>query len=137
MMNLLRCLLAAALAGNGLFMLGSPRAWYFAVPGVVTTGPLNEHFVRDIGCAYLITAIGLAWRAVQPSVGSPAALLGALFLLLHAGVHIAETLLGICGVDALLRDLPGVVMPAFIALALAWPPRHHHFFQPRRIDHAS
>src|SRR5436190_23464394 len=94
-MTLLRCLLAAALAANGLFMLGSPHAWYRAVPGVIGTGPLNEHFVRDIGCAYLITAVGLAWRAVQPSIGWPAALLGALFLLLHAGVHLADTLLGI------------------------------------------
>lgn len=34
---------------NGLFMLVSPADWYFAVPGVTTTGPFNQHFVRDIG----------------------------------------------------------------------------------------
>src|SRR5687767_3242353 len=118
-MNVFRWMLAAGLAANGLWMLFAPHPWYHAVPGVSATGPLNLHFVRDIGCAYLVAAAGLAWRAVEPVRGSGAALLGATFLLLHAGVHIAETLLGICGWGALLRDVPGVVLPAIAALALA------------------
>lgn len=135
-MNVLRWMLAALLAANGLFMLVSPQAWYDAVPGVAATGPLNFHFVRDIGCAYLVAGIGMAWRAVQPSRGSSAAILGALFLLLHAGVHIGETLLGICGIDTLLRDVPGVVLPALLAFGLALPSRTRPLIQPRRIDHA-
>ena len=119
--NALRWMLAAGLAANGLWMLFAPQPWYHAVPGVADTGPLNLHFVRDIGCAYLVAAAGLAWRAVEPTRGAGAALLGAAFLAMHAGVHIAETLLGICGWGALLRDVPGVVLPAFGALALAWP----------------
>jgi hypothetical protein len=122
-MNTLRWMLAAGLAGNGLWMLFAPQPWYHLVPGVATTGPLNLHFVRDIGCAYLVAAAGLAWRAADPARGTGAALLGASFLLLHAGVHVAETLLGICGWGALLRDAPGVLVPALAALALAWPER--------------
>ena len=38
---------------NGLFMLYSPNDWYFAVPGVTTTGPFNQHFIRDIGLIFL------------------------------------------------------------------------------------
>ncbi|MCW7540585.1 hypothetical protein OOT46_22430 [Aquabacterium sp. A7-Y] len=121
MTQLLRVLLAAGLAANGLAMLLFPKAWYDSVPGVDSTGPLNFHFVRDIGCAYLVSAFGLAWRAWRPRQGGPAALAGALFLLLHAGVHIAETLLGICGWQALWRDVPGVIVPALLALALALP----------------
>jgi hypothetical protein len=117
----LRWLLAAALAANGLAMLLDPPAWYAAIPGVAYTGPLNTHFVRDIGCAYLASAAGLAWRAWRPAQGAPAALLGAGFLLLHAAVHLGETLAGLCGWSALLRDVPGVVLPALLAFALAVP----------------
>ena len=115
----LRWLLAAGLAANGTAMLFSPAAWYHAVPGVAYTGPLNLHFVRDIGCAYLVAAAGLAWRALRPTTGAPAAWLGAGFLLLHAGVHVGETLAGLCGWSTLLRDVPGVVLPALAALVLA------------------
>jgi len=117
----LRWLLATGLAANGLAMLLGPQAWYAAIPGVAYTGPLNTHFIRDIGCAYLASAAGLAWRAWRPGQGAPAALLGAGFLLLHAGVHLGEALAGLCGWSALLRDVPGVVLPALLALVLAWP----------------
>lgn len=122
-MNALRWMLAAGLAANALWMLAAPQAWYHAVPGVDATGPLNLHFVRDIGCAYGIAALGMAWRAVDPLRGAGAALIGATFLLLHAGVHVSETLAGLCGWGTLLRDVPGVVLPALVALALAWPAR--------------
>ena len=124
--DLLRWLLAAGLAANGSAMLISPAAWYHAVPGVVYTGPLNPHFVRDIGCAYLVAAAGLAWRALRPATGAPAAWLGAAFLLLHAAVHVGETLAGLCGWTTLLRDVPGVVLPALAALILAPAPRPFH-----------
>lgn len=121
--DLLRWLLAAGLAANGAAMLADPAAWYHAVPGVIYTGPLNFHFVRDIGCAYLVAAGGLAWRAWRPATGAPAAFAGAAFLLLHAGVHVGETLAGLCGWSTLLGDVPGVVLPALAALALAPGPR--------------
>jgi len=40
------CIWLAAFLGigaivNGLYMLLSPLGWYFAVPGVTTTGPFN------------------------------------------------------------------------------------------------
>ena len=39
---------------NGLWMLADPGHWYEHLPaGVPDTGPLNAHFVRDIGCAFL------------------------------------------------------------------------------------
>lgn len=119
----LRWLLALGLAANGLLMLAVPMAWYHAVPGVIYTGPLNLHFVRDIGAAYLCAATGLAWRAAEGSRAAPAAMLGALFLLLHAGVHLFETLVGICGWRQWLQDLPGVTVPALLAAMLALPAR--------------
>jgi hypothetical protein len=119
----LRWALAAALAGNALAMLLRPSAWYATVPGVAETGALNPHFVRDIGAAYFVSAAGLLWRAWQPRPGWAAAMAGAGFLLLHALVHVGEMLAGLCGWNRLAADLPGVVLPALLAFALAWPPR--------------
>lgn len=123
MTHFLRLALSLGLFANACAMLFAPRLWYGQVPGVAGTGPLNPHFVRDIGCAFLVAALGLAWRAWRPHTGWPAALAGAGFLLLHALVHVAETLAGICGWTALLRDVPLVILPALLALALALPPR--------------
>jgi hypothetical protein len=125
----LRLAVAAGLAANGLAMLLAPVAWYHAVPGVAFTGPLNTHFVRDIGCAYLVAGGALAWRAVRGDAGVPAALAGAAFLLLHAAVHLGETLAGLCGWARWTADVPGVLLPALLAAALALPSRR----EPRRV----
>lgn len=131
-MNLLRWLLAAGLAANGVFMLAVPRDWYAAVPGAPFTGPLNSHFVRDIGCAYLVAAAGLGWRALDPVRGVAAAALSAAFLAMHGLVHVGETITGIGSTSALLRDTPGVIAPALLAIVLALPPSSH-----RRDAHAA
>src|SRR3546814_4042435 len=44
---------AVTCIANGAFMLAKPLDWYVFVPTVVTTGPPNAHFIRDIGLAYL------------------------------------------------------------------------------------
>ena len=118
-------LLAALLGLNALAMLAASAWWYGAVPGVVTTGPFNAHFVRDIGAAYLTVSLGLAWFARRPASGWPALVCAAAFLDLHAAIHVHDAVLSpVCGRD-LLRDLPGVFAPAVIAslLALAGRPR--------------
>src|SRR5215475_15628613 len=93
MRKALALLLGLQLAANGLFMLVDPTTWYAWVPGVPETGPLNPHFVRDIGCAYLVSGIALGGVAFE--LGSPtAASVGAAFLTLHALVHIADDAAG-------------------------------------------
>ena len=47
-------LLGVAMIANGIFMLVSPEGWYLAVPGVTSTGPFNQHFLRDIGLIFLL-----------------------------------------------------------------------------------
>ena len=42
-------ILPAILAINGAVMMLAPAWWYPRVPGVIETGPLNDHFVRDGG----------------------------------------------------------------------------------------
>jgi hypothetical protein len=120
------CLGAATVLGvgmvaNGLFMLWSPSSWYFAVPGVTTTGPFNQHFLRDIGLiflfvgsAFLIGAAQAPWRVVLWAAPT-------LWLSGHALFHFWEVAVGICGPSALLRDFPAVTMPAILgALLTGW-----------------
>jgi hypothetical protein len=41
--------LAFILGLNGLHMMFKPPLWWSLVPGVGESGPLNHHFVRDVG----------------------------------------------------------------------------------------
>ncbi|HEY5006860.1 MAG TPA: hypothetical protein VII42_02585, partial [Caulobacteraceae bacterium] len=124
-------LLAVVMAANGVVMLFAGPWWYGVVPGVPSTGPFNPHFVKDIGAAYLVVGVSLAAFAVRPSRAFAALVAAAAFLTLHAAIHIGDALVSpTCGHD-LVRDLPGVFLPALISLGLiastftsAKEPRH-------------
>jgi hypothetical protein len=116
-------LLGGGLAVNALVMLARPLGWYDAVPGVPLTGPFNPHFVRDIGMAYLVATLGLTWFAARPRQGWPALVCAAAFLSLHAAIHVGDAS---CGGDPwrdLVRDFPGVFLPALITAWIAWANR--------------
>lgn len=120
-----RLLLAIILASNGIAALAVPAMWYALIPGVTETGPLNPHFVRDIGAAYLIAGAAFAWMW-RNAKAWPAALAGGAFLALHALVHVGEMLAGTIDPQHLLHDLPGVFLLPVFALWLAWPGRSLH-----------
>ena len=109
--------LGLSLAANGFLVLVDPAGWYAMVPGVSETGPLNAHFVRDIGAAYLVTGVAIAALALDARA-APAALAGALFLTLHALVHAFDAMVGRLHADHVLTDLVTVFAPAAIALWL-------------------
>jgi len=114
-------LLAALTLANALWMLVAPEAWYTNLPaGVPDTGPLNVHFVRDIGCAFLATGVALAWaaRASQAPVRLACVTLAALFVGGHAAVHLFDLANGALSERHWLLDLPGVFVPALILVAL-------------------
>lgn len=116
-------ILAVVLGANGLFMLAAPLAWYDAVPGVPLTGAFNPHFVRDIGMAYLVVVLGLAWFAWRPREGWPALVTAAAFLTLHAAIHVGDGACGSSPVRDLVRDFPGVFLPALLTAWIAWRAR--------------
>ncbi|HVZ03320.1 hypothetical protein [Hyphomicrobium sp.] len=119
------CLAVAVVLGiaaiaNGVFMLVSPEGWYFAVPGVTTTGLFNQHFVRDIGliflllgCAFLIGTVRSDLRIVFWGVPS-------IWLAGHALFHFWEVAVGICSASVIPRDFPAVTLPAIIGIALTF-----------------
>jgi uncharacterized protein YjeT (DUF2065 family) len=113
----LAIVLGLALAANGFLMLFYPGGWYAIVPGVSETGPLNPHFIRDIGAAYLVAGAAIAALALDVRA-APAALAGALFLTLHALVHVFDAMAGRLHADHVFTDLVTVFAPAAIALWL-------------------
>lgn len=115
----LAALLGLGAAINGLFMLLSPANWYFAVPGVTTTGPFNQHFVRDIGLIFLLVAIAMLVGVARPASRVSLWSAAALWLSGHALFHFWEVAVGICGSDALARDFRAVTLPAILTTALA------------------
>jgi hypothetical protein len=116
----LSVVLGLALGTNGLWMLAAPASWYQAIPGVPDTGPMNPHFIRDIGCAFLVAALALFWLACSRRAW-PAALAGGTFLTLHALVHVWDTLAGREHPNRLLAEVATVILPAVLVLWLAWP----------------
>ncbi len=126
MTRILSAALAALLAANALAMLFASFWWYGVVPGVTATGAYNPHFVRDIGAAYLVAAGGLAWFAWRPVQGWPALACGAAFLVLHAGIHVFDASCSANPMADVIRDLPGVYLPAVLATLLAVVRRPGH-----------
>ncbi|MCC6828472.1 MAG: hypothetical protein IT550_09620 [Novosphingobium sp.] len=115
----LAAVLGLGSAANGFFMLISPANWYFAVPGVTTTGPFNQHFVRDIGIIFLLVGIAMLTGIARPAVRVPLWSAAALWLAGHALFHFWEVVVGICGTGALAQDFPAVTLPAIVTTALA------------------
>ena len=110
--------LGVAAVANGFFMLVAPEAWYFAVPGVTTTGPFNQHFVRDIGLIFLFVGAAFLTGAALPRYRIVLWAAPTLWLWGHALFHFWEVAVGICGPSALARDFPAVTLPALIGAAL-------------------
>ena len=103
---------------NGIFMLVSPSAWYFAVPGVTTTGPFNQHFVRDIGLIFLFVGTAFLIGTARPQHRLALWAAATLWLWGHALFHFWEVAVGICGPSALVRDFAAVTLPAILGTVL-------------------
>lgn len=120
LVQLLLLVAAITTVANGLFMLVKPLDWYVFVPTVVTTGPPNAHFIRDIGLAYLGSGLILLYATVHPARHWRAAVVGGLWLAFHGLLHIYEVAAGICGPATFWADAPAVIgQPALVIVALA------------------
>ena len=107
---------------NGAWMLASPLSWYEDVPAAVPhTGPFNAHFVRDIGVAYLVSALGFGWCALRLGRCRPVHVGLTAFFVGHALIHLFEILAGHLPGSHWLIDAPGVFAPALLLVILAVP----------------
>jgi hypothetical protein len=114
----LAVLLGTAAVANGVYMLVAPESWYFAVPGVTTTGPFNQHFVRDIGLIFVFLGGAFLLGAARPDLRVIFWAAPSIWLSGHALFHFWEVAVGICGPSALARDFPAVTLPAIIGWGL-------------------
>jgi len=114
------CLLIALLdILHGLWMLVAPKHWYYNLPaGVPEYGPLNVHFIRDIGCTFFLLGIGLVFASFYLSYRLPLFTMNTGFYLLHMFVHIHEVVSGRIRLSMFWVDLPGVYIPAIVVFIL-------------------
>ena len=115
-------LLGVANLSNGLWMLFAPEHWFQNLPaGVPDTGPFNQHFVRDVGAAFV--TIGVAFLAAAPNaLARRGVLLGAtLFYLLHSFVHVADLVAGRLHANHWSVDFKFVFLPTMLLIILALP----------------
>jgi hypothetical protein len=73
---------------NGLHMLFAPEAWYGALPGVADTGPMNHHFIQDVGLAFVASGLALLLGTRAGRTAATLALAGATWPALHALLHV-------------------------------------------------
>lgn len=111
--------IAATTAANALWMLVSPATWYHELPAnVPATGAYNEHFVRDIGCAFAVMAVALGWAALRPAVRAPLVVIATLFLVAHAALHVFDSARGYLPPGHWHHDLASVYLPAVASVVI-------------------
>src|SRR2546428_2641171 len=94
-MSVLFLVFAVTNIANGLWMLIAPQGWYHDLPAAVPdTGPLNTHFVRDIGAAFLTVGIALAVATVRTGMRRAVLAFATVFFVLHAAIHVLDLLAG-------------------------------------------
>jgi hypothetical protein len=122
MVRVLLLILGAFHLGNGLWMLVDPMSWYGAIPGVAQTGPLNHHFVQDVGMEFIASGGFFAAASFPSPRAGTLAIAGATWPLLHALIHVAGWIEHGLPSDPrrLFSDAVGVVALAVLGGALAW-----------------
>ncbi|RZI93666.1 MAG: hypothetical protein EOO67_06215 [Microbacterium sp.] len=106
----------------------APRSFYDDFPGLdhhwtAVTGPYNEHFVTDVGAAYLALAaaavLALAWADVR--TGRLAGVVWAVFSTPHLYFHVRH-LDGLTSFDKV-AQLSSLAVTLVVAVLLALPTR--------------
>ena len=121
--RVLAAILAAFHLLNALRMIFDPAGWYDSVPGITHTGPLNAHFVPDIGFAFLTAAVGFAVWAVRPRIAAWA-VMAALWPAFHGLFHVLGFAHHLPQGLPLITETIGVILPALAGLAIAYAATH-------------
>jgi len=102
---------------TGLYIAGAPLVFYENGPGVSDTGPYNMHFLRDVGFAFTVSSLGIAYGLLRKL--KPLIVFGTAWLAMHGlfhfvlwAVHAAPTS------ESALIDLVLVVLPAALVTYL-------------------
>jgi hypothetical protein len=116
-------LLGLGSLANGLWMLASPASWFTGIPaGVPDTGPINVHFVHDIGVVFCVVGIGALWCARNLERCLPVHWGITMFYAGHALVHVAEISTGLLPHAHWWIDAPLTFAPAVALVVIGLPP---------------
>lgn len=104
---------------SGAWMLMNPLHWYENFPGRIPDfGPLNEHFVRDLGCIFVVLGV-VSFKSVLDSSSRK----HTLFILQawfssHAVIHLFDTLRGLVAFEHLYMDVPLCYLPPILVVVV-------------------
>ncbi len=114
-------LFAALGAANGAAMLAAPERWFWAIPGVANTGPVNLHFIKDVGMTYALMGVLLMIGAILPAHRAVLVSIVTAWYAAHALLHVYDISTGCLPPENWLTDLPGVFVAALLLMGLtAW-----------------
>lgn len=112
-------ILGSICIGNGLWMLVAASSWFYKMPiAAEDTGPLNEHFVHDLGLVFFLAGVGALWCARKPGYSLEVHLGVTIFIVGHALIHVVEILAGDLPSSHWLIDFPLVTLPAVLLLLI-------------------
>lgn len=100
---------------TGLYIAVLPLVFYETGPGVSDTGPYNMHFLRDVGFAFTVSALGIAYglrRKLKPLL-----VFGCAWLAMHGLFHLILWFMH-PSFEGAVNDLVLVVLPAAVATYL-------------------
>ena len=100
---------------TGLFIAVIPFAFYETGPGVSDTGPYNMHFLRDVGFAFTVSALGIAYGLIRKL--KPLVVFGTAWLAMHGLFHLTLWFIH-PSTEGALNDLVLVVLPAVVVTYL-------------------
>ena len=102
---------------TGLYLVVSPFGFYESAPGVTETGPYNMHFIRDVGFAFTVSALGIAFGLMRRL--KPLIVFGSAWLAMHGTFHLILWYVHSDHTsEAALVDLAVVVFPAALVTYL-------------------
>ena len=105
--------------GNGFWMLFFAENWYFNLPaGIEDTGPLNTHFVHDIGLVCCIVGLGAFYCSTRINNCRAVHIGVLLFIVGHALIHVVEISIGLLPPSHWMIDFPLLFVPALLILAI-------------------
>jgi hypothetical protein len=112
-------LFGAGNLANGAWMLASPAHWYVNLPANVPgSGPLNEHFVRDIGCIFFLLGAALVASVRRPRLRLPAMAAASAYSTAHALVHVFDSMRGLFAAGQWRFDLGPVYFATVLLVAM-------------------
>ena len=122
----LAAIIALIYVANGTYMVVDPAGWYASVPGVTATGPMNAHFIPDIGFIYMLSGLAFVVACRRQQEYRLWVSVGTAWPAVHGVFHIVEWLThGPPPASIWVAEALAVLLPVMIGITLALRPSRH------------